>query len=318
MRRQLLDSLIIPYDFDTRLPELKEKTFKWKVDVKLQNEKIHSGTITHYSIGDEPRGNFILVPGLASNTDIEPLMRALTYWSLTHQYNIYCLDTFLGEFKPRITMADAQRNTVPNFIKLMDTSLDIIEKYCANTWTCLVGHSLGATIPFEVFNQRLLTGKKLRISAAIMFAPFVTNQWHQFLLNLYRKRNFPQGISDKEYKKTAIGLISPYDVALTGTTRYISILPSFFDEIEKVTIKPHLANKYDIPITIVAGGRDKKAPLEHLREIYNSISKTPNGKLFKFVVFPNSKHSFIDQYKQWTDILNLIRSQRIRKKQQSR
>lgn len=318
MGMKWLQSLLIPQDFEQELPTLKEKTFQWSVDLRLHADASPRGSITHYSIGDSARGSFILAPGIASNTDIEPLMKAIKYWSLTHRYNVYCINSFLGDFQEKPTLETAQQNTYTDFVDLMNMSIDIIEKQCLGTWTCLVGHSLGGTGAIEIFNRRILANKKPNVSAAILFAPLLQKDHGDRLKNIYRKFYHLQNIPDYEFQQMPLQLCSPHDFPNSQTIRYVTVMPQFMDDACNRPLRPDLMSKWGIPVTIVAGGHDRKVELSELQAVYDRITKMPNGKLFKFVVFPNSKHSFIDQYKQWTDVLNLIRSQRIRKKQQSR
>ena len=308
----------IPANFNEFLPGLKEKTFKWKFEYSSRSENATIGYITHYSPilpeGETPTGNIILAPGLASNADIEPLMKATTYWALTKHFNVYAITTFLGDFKPEVTPELAKRNTFPEFIKLMDMGIDLIEEQCQDQWTCLIGHSAGASGAIEVFNKRITQNKKIGLSAAILFAPWATVQWHDFIKAFYRTRNCPPDISDKEFAQMPMGLISPHDVANKNQLRYVTILPEFYDDIDTANFHPDLMAKYNIPVTIVGGGRDKKSPIDMLHERHNILAAGPNGHLFKFVEFPTSKHSFIDQHKDYMSIIKLIQSQHIRKK----
>ena len=79
---------------------------------------------------------------------------------------------------------------------------------------------------------------------------------------------------------------------------------------DSVEFQPELMDKYNIPITLVAGGRDKKSPPEELRKKYNILRTGKNAHLWKFVSFKESRHSFIDQYKDWGAILRLVQSQK--------
>ena len=308
----------IPVNFNELLPELKEKTFKWRLEYSSRSENATIGYIAHYSPilpeNEQPNGNIILAPGLASNADIEPLMKAITFWALTKNFNVYTITTFLGDFKTEVTQELATRNTFPEFIKLMDMGIDLIEEQCHGQWTCLIGHSAGATGAVEIFNKRIQQNKQPRVSAAILFAPWSTVQCHDFIKSIYRTRQCPPDITDEEFEKTPMGIISPHDIAQTHKMRHITIHPSFFDNMEMSTFRPDLMSQYGIPVTIVGGGRDKKSPVEIFRAAHKTLSLGPNGHLFKYVEFPNSKHSFIDQYKDYESVLKTIRSQHIRKK----
>ncbi len=234
----------IPCDFEKDLPKLKDKTFQWRADLHLHEDGDIPGTISHYSIGPAPRGNMILAPGIASNTNIEPLMKAVTYWSLTHKYNVYCINSFLGDFKINPTLAQAQKNTYPEFINLMDMSLDIIEKHCIGTWTGLVGHSAGGTAAMEIFNRRIQARKKPRVSAAILFAPPLLKNHTECLKTLYRRFYHLQDISDAEFQKTPMHIVSPHDFDQCDKLRYVSIMPQFLDDITAQPLQLDLMKGY--------------------------------------------------------------------------
>ena len=308
----------IPANFYELLPELKENTFKWRLEYSSRSENATIGYITHYSPildnGKKPNGNIILAPGLASNADIEPLMKVITYWALTKKFNVYSITTFLGDFKPEVTPALAARNTFPEFIKLMDMGIDLIEEQCRDQWTCLIGHSAGATGAIEIFNKRIKENKTPRVSAAILFAPWCTTQWHDFIKSVYKVRYCSRNITDEEFAKTPMRLISPHDIAQNNCMRYVTILPEFYDYMETSNFRPDLMSQYNIPVTIVGGGRDRKSPVEMLKSVHKILASGPNGHMFRFVEFPNSKHSFIDQHKDYLSIIRLIQSQHIKKR----
>ena len=96
----------------------------------------------------------------------------------------------------------------------------------------------------------------------------------------------------------------------TNASTHLDMTRFYFSAVENVEFKPELMDKYGIPITLVAGGRDKKSPPEELRKKYNILKSGKNGHLWKFVVFKDSKHSFIDQYGDWRAIIRLIQSQK--------
>lgn len=318
MDRRILKSICIPPDFTKNLPLIYEQTFQWTVDILLHPDCPPRGSITHYAVNDKAYGNIILAPGLASNTKIEPIMQSISYWSLTHRYNVYALNSFLGEFLENPTPADAQRNTYQEFINLMDTGIDIVEKHCAGTWTCLIGHSIGSTGAVEIFNRRVLSGKKPRVSAAILFAPLLFPAHSERQKDVYRRFRHIQDMSEEKFQETPMQILSPHDFPNAPTTRYVPIMPQFLDDACGRPLRPDLMNKWGIPVTIVAGGQDRRVAISELRAAYDQVAQMPNGHLFKFVEFPNSKHSFIDQHKHFDDVLKIIKSQRPSKQSHQR
>ncbi|MBN1324837.1 MAG: alpha/beta hydrolase [Alphaproteobacteria bacterium] len=307
-----LGKLAIPKDFNENLDALKEKSFNWGMLYTSQTELGATGNITHYSASDNPRGNFILLPGLASNTSIEPLMKSITFWALRANYNVYCLNTFLGDFKPEVSTEHANKNTYAEFIKLVDSGLDIIEYKISGKWTCLIGHSAGCSAAIDIFNNRVKEGKKLRFSSSILFAPNVSKEWHKSMKDMYRNRYNLEHLSNEEFNKTPMGIMSPHNLSINEKPQYISILPTLLDDLDERHFNPYLMNKWNVPVTMVAGGKDRKAPIDKLRRMVNVLSKRSNTNNFKLVEFPDSKHSFINQHRDWEAIINLIKSQRVK------
>lgn len=305
----------IPDNYSDVLAELKGKHFAWEMNFSSRTENKTIGHITHYAIGDTPSANcLILIPGLASNTRTEPLMKVIEYWALMNKHDIYCLDTFLGDFLPDTSQELANKHTFTEYIDLIDTGLDVIEKDVKGKkydYSCLIGHSAGATGTFEIYNKRIRERKKLRFSASVMFAPYLDHSFTAYIQKFYRKFSYNNEIDIETFKQSVIGLNSPHEPRLeNGKYAKISVLPNFYDDMDSVEFCPELMDKYCIPITLVAGGQDKKSPPEELRTKYNILRSGKNGHLWKFVVFKDSRHSFIDQYKDWGAILRLIQSQK--------
>lgn len=304
----------IPDNYSDALKELKGKHFAWEMNFSSRTENKTIGHITHYAINNTPSDNcLILIPGLGSNTRTEPLMKVIEYWALMNKHDIYCLDTFLGDFLPNISQDLAVKHTFKEYIDLIDTGLDIIEKDVKDKkylYSCLIGHSAGATGTFEIYNKRIRDRKKLRFKASIMFAPYIDHSFTTYIQDFYKKFSFDQDIDDETFKNSAIGISSPHEPRPDGKYTKISILPSFFDDVDSVEFCPDLMDKYNIPITLVAGGLDKKSPPEQMRKKYLTLRAGKNGHLWKYVIFKNSKHSFIDQYKDWGAVLRLIQSQK--------
>ena len=74
--------------------------------------------------------------------------------------------------------------------------------------------------------------------------------------------------------------------------------------------------RYDIPVTLVAGGCDKKAPIEYIRSIYTQVNEYSLKPKMQLVEFPNSRHSFMRQHEDWVSILRVMRSQHVRARNQ--
>lgn len=146
-------------EYKTKLPALKDTTFRWELKYSSRTENKTIGQISYYSVNNTPSENcIILVPGLASNTRTEPLMRIIEFWALSVKYDVYCLDTFLGNFLPETSQELAIKHTFDEYIDLIDTGLDKIESECKTNkynYSCLIAHSAGATAIIEMYNKRI-------------------------------------------------------------------------------------------------------------------------------------------------------------------
>ncbi len=302
--------IFVPSDFDQELPDLKNRAFQWSMKYSINPDNNPTGNITYYSITDKPHANLILLPGLASNTETEPLMRVMTYWGLKYKYNIFALDTFMGEFTRDISPDAARQNTFPALLDSVETGMDLIQKHCTGPHTCVIAHSLGATAVLCVLNRRFNANRPIPVTAGVVFAPYLSADWHITLKGILRTRFHLEHLSDAEFDSIPVGLSSPHALFANEKWRYVSIQPKLLDESE-VTPDLKAMAKYSIPITLVAGGRDRKVPAETLRDLHKQLSELPNGKLFRYVEFPTSKHSFLDQHKDWSAILRLIQSQHL-------
>ena len=191
----------IPDNYYEILNELKDKHFCWETNFCSRTENRTIGHITHYSIDNSPAQNcLILIPGLASNTRTEPLMKVVEYWALTHRHDVYCLDTFLGDFLPFVSQELAEKHTFDEFINLVDTGMDIIEKDVKSKnyrHSCLIGHSAGAIGAFEIYNRRIRERKKLRFSASVMFAPHIEHSFTVYIQNFFKKFTFKNNINEE-------------------------------------------------------------------------------------------------------------------------
>jgi len=303
-----LSTLGLPNDFEATLPDLKQKTIKWETECYSGTKLNLSAKITFYqSLNNSPYGNLILVPGLATNTTIDPLMKALTAWSLTHRYNIITINTFLGDFLDWPSFEQAQKNTYPEFVALLESCIHFIEPYTINDYSCIIGHSAGATGLVDALNNIVKHDKPINLSAVLLFAPWASVEWHNYFKQIVYDRCKANNF---ENPHNILPVSNPFDWAVTKRPRYVSVLPKFMNSLEESTFSPELMNKWNKYITIVAGENDKKAPVETLQERFQELQKMSNRNLFKFVVLPKTKHSFLQLNTNPEAVIKLIKSQR--------
>ena len=130
-----------------------------------------------------------------------------------------------------------------------------------------------------------------------------------------KQRQWPD-LSYIDFYNSPVGLVSPHDILECGKVSYISAYPKVYDDLSGLKPRPDLMAQYKIPITLVAGGRDRKAPVEYIRGICDATLQYSDKTKISFVEFPDSKHSFMNQHNDWNAVLRLIQSQHVRQKRQ--
>ena len=298
----------IPDNFEELLPELKTKTLKWETVCYSGTKINNSAKISYFAtFANNPYGNIILSPGLGTNTDIDPLMKMLTFWALTHRHNVITFNTFLGDFNEMPSFEIAQRNTYPEFVSLLESCVKFIEPYSVKQNTILMGHSVGATGIIDAMNNIAKQDIKINVNSVMLFAPWVVPEWHDFFKDTIYKRC---DSSHFENPHKILPLTNIFDAYECGKTRYVSIMPKFYTDIHETPFRPDLMNKWNTYITLVAGEKDRKSPPEQMQEKFEELQKQPNRNLFKFIILPNAKHSFLNIYANNQSVISLIKSQR--------
>lgn len=298
----------IPNNFEEMLPDLKSKTLKWET-VCYSGTKINqSAKIQYYAaVASNPYGDIILSPGLGTNTSIDPLMKTLTFWALTHRHNVITFDTFLGDFSEDISFEIAQRNTYPEFVALLESCIKFVEPYSVASKNIIIGHSAGATGIVDALNNIVKKDEKLNIGSVMLFAPWVSTEWFDSFKDIIYKRCESNGF---ENPHKILPVMNIFDANQTKTARYMCIMPKFLTEMEESPFRPDLMNKWNTYITIVAGEKDRKVSTETLQQRFEELTKQSNRNLFQFIVLPDAKHSFLKIYDNNQSVISLIKSQR--------
>ena len=298
----------IPNNFEEILPDLKSKTLKWET-VCYSGTKINqSAKIQYYAaVASNPYGDIILSPGLGTNTSIDPLMKTLTFWALTHRHNVITFDTFLGDFSEDISFEIAQRNTYPEFVALLESCIKFVEPYSVASKNIIIGHSAGATGIVDALNNIVKKDEKLNIGSVMLFAPWVSTEWFDSFKDIIYKRCESNGF---ENPHKILPVMNIFDANQTKTARYMCIMPKFLTEMEESPFRPDLMNKWNTYITIVAGEKDRKVSTETLQQRFEELTKQSNRNLFQFIVLPDAKHSFLKIYDNNQSVISLIKSQR--------
>ncbi|MDR1361323.1 MAG: hypothetical protein LBJ18_03405 [Rickettsiales bacterium] len=268
------------------------------------------GSITHYKISEHPCGNIVLLPGMASNTNIDPLMRVVRLWSLHHNYNVYALNHFFGDFKMELSKEDADKQTYLEYIAVITRGLNEISEQVAGKWTAIVSHSMAARGTIEYFNDLAENNKKHNFAMAALFGPFASQESTDNVWRSYRMKHGLSHISKEEFAKTPVSFNSPSNPDPVNT--HISFYPPVLDP---KTYSLDQMEKWRHHTVFVAGGKDRRAPAAAHYEVYRKMidHKMENAGKFKYVNFPESKHSFMDSYKDYAAVLTLIKHLRMKK-----
>ena len=298
-------------DFEKLLPELKAKNLKWETVCHSGTKINNTAKISYYaSISPDAYGNIVLSPGLGTNTDIDPLMKTITFWALTHRYNIITVNTFLGQFCEKPSFEMAQKNTYLEFVATLESCVKFIEPYCIKTPSILIGHSAGATGITDALNNIAKKEQKINFQSIILFAPWASKEGINFFKNFISKH-----YESKIFANTnkILPLINIFDIMDRSVTRYVCIPHDFLDDMYNSPFDPKTMNKWDTHVTIVIGEKDRKVSKETLHKRYEELVKQSFDKnRFQFIILPNAKHSFIQIHKNNKSVIDLIKSQRIK------
>ena len=294
----------VPDNFNKLLPDLKAKSLKWEAVCYSGTEINNSAKIHYYSASVlYPLGDLILSPGLGTNTDIDPLMKMLTYWGLTHKYNIMTIDTFLGDFLNLPSLEVAQKNTYHEFISSLESSIKFIEPYSLKHKNILIGHSAGATGVIDALNSMTIKNEKINLFSVMLFAPWASAQWGKVFKEIVYQRCESSNFNNPNK-------ILPVTNMFNNHIGYMNIMPQFITDKDNMPFRPDLMNNWGTYTTIIAGEYDKKAKPEDLQKKFDELKKQPNHSRFRFIVLPKAKHSFLSIYKNNQCAISLIQSQK--------
>jgi len=296
------DKLTLPNNFEEKLPELKQRTLKWQTVFNSGTEINSSATISFHEVLDgRPIGNLVLVPALATNSQIDPLMKSITYWGLTHKYNITNIDTFLGDFETEITPDNIKQFSYLEFKSLLYQTFKFIAPYTTKN-TCVIAHCIGSVGVTGVFNDYIRNGEKLPVQSAIFFSPWPKMPAQQYdALQVLRKR--------MEKNKDKQDIVMQKKIQHMN---FVSTLQEFGLIMFDVKFEPEIINQWKIPVTFVAAGRDNISPATRVSENFNTLHNMQNGRYFNCLYLPNAPHSFKNAYKDKNAIIKLIKNQRLR------
>lgn len=295
--------IYIPTNFDQKLPIILSQTYKWSQTYNTNEKYQMQNTLTLYSPQNAyPETYIILLPGLATNTHIDPLMQLISYWALTHKYNLFHINTFINIPHKQIFPESIRAQNWQEYINAINYAFSIIQQTTQrNGYKCAIGHSAGANGLISALNQNTHQNIKNDLSSVMLFAPFVKGAWFKTLIE-FSKNNHPS--------ETNPDIIYIYNLFNNIPGTKFVVPEKFFKELTDQPFEPEIMNKWDIKTTLIAGEYDKKAPIEDLRQKCATLKSMSNGHNFKFVEIPRTKHNFLNLKNNKLSILELLKSQR--------
>lgn len=299
----LISQLGIPEDFADKLPDLKLKTLKWETVYKSGTQINSKTTISFYQSLNPAIGNLILVPGMATNSKIDPLMKPIQYWGLTHRYNIINIDSFLGEIEKDISPAIINGDTYSELTTALSGSIRFIQPHIADKHTCIIGHCVSTTIITDILNDIVKNKEALPVQSAIFFAPFPK----------FTKSKFDTIVA----KHTQLEIESQNTINLDPITalklkhmKFICSMHGFIEAAGNIEFKPDIFAQWGIPVSLVAAGRDKISPATRIKENLETLSKEHGTTKLQYLFLPERKHIFEDLYTNYNDIIQIIKTHR--------
>ena len=301
-----LFSLPNPEDIDPLLGTLLGPYKKSTTPYNTQTDINSTGCVTYYSAipPRETRGNLVLIPGLASNTDTDPLMKNLRYWGFTHSYNIYCINTFMGDFVQDLSYERAQKNTFAEYVAAIGTSLDIVEEICAGQPTHIISHSIGGNALIKTFYNRAAENRDTNFSSVMMFAPCITGKWYRTLEQQHMRSVGSSKLED--IKKIPIPVYNPHNKQ--DPNSFVPIMHNFLTDSCDLSFERPFINRLQKPVTIVGGTHDRAVPSHQLQAIYKLLKTQSNSDLFQFMLFEGARHTFTALHNKSLAIKSLLKT----------
>ncbi len=299
----IISKLGIPENFADKLPELKSKTLKWETLYKSGTQINSKTTISFYQSLNPAVGNLVLVPGMATNSKIDPLMKMIQYWGLKHRYNIINIDSFLGDFEKDITPESVHDNNYSELKTVLSGSIKFIQPHTVNKHTCIVGHCVSTTIITDILNDIVKNGEKIPVNSAIFFAPFP-----KILPSKYDAIMLKRAQMETENKNVAN--LDPITALKLKHMKFICAMHDFIETVENIAFEPKTIAQWGIPVSLVVAGRDKISPAARAKENFEQISKEQGTTKLQYLYLPERKHTFEQLYANYNDIIKIIKTQR--------
>lgn len=294
--------------FEPFLNEIKAKALKWQTVHYSGTQNNQTATISYYtSLNPNVCGNIILIPGLATNTNLDPLMKTLMFWGLNHRRNIITINTFLGDFKDKPAVDDDTKNTYPEFVSLIEQSIKFIQPYTISNKNMLIGHSAGASGLTDAMNNLTENNITTNIGSVILFAPCF-GAHHLDSINKQIERRMES--NKNEITKNLLPMINAFDVWATSKIRHVYVSSNFISDMFNSKFRPDLMNKWNTTVTLVAAKQDEKVSFKFLEQCYKQLQQQSRSDLFNFVALQNTPHCILKPKNNNQDVIHVIKNQK--------
>ena len=238
-------------------------------------------------------------------------MKNLIFWGLNHRRNVITIDTFLGEFKDRLSAPEAKqyadKNTYSEFVSLVEQSIKFIQPYTIPNKNILIGHSAGATGLTDALNNLTIKDIKTNAGSVMLFAPCFGVQQIGTIDKAVKRRI--ESNRDK-YPDDVLIMPNAQDVWETHRLRNVYVSPDFIVDMFKSDFRPDLMNKWGTYITIVAAQKDTKVSIKCLKQCFEKMENMSCADLFKMITISDSQHSILAPNQNNRKVLNIIKNQK--------
>ena len=299
----IISRLGLPENFADELPNLKSKTLKWETSYKSGTQINSETTISFYQGLNPAIGNLILVPGMATNSKVDPLMRLIQYWGLTHRYNIINIDSFLGDFEKDVTADNANNYTYSELKVGLSGSIRFIQPIVADKHTCIIGHCVSTTIITDIFKEYIKNREEIPVQSAIFFAPFPKFTKSKFDIIATK-------CAQMKKKNKSTENLDPITALKLKHMKFICAMHGFIETVENIPFEPEIVARWGIPVSLVIAGRDSISPATRAKENFERILKEQGTTKLQYLYLPERKHTFEQLYKNYNDIIQIIKTQR--------
>ena len=247
-----------------------------QIAYKTISLEYNTAVLDFYNQNDNVKGTLVLFPGFGQTVNAQnrhPLLNTIFNIWLKANYQIITVTTFMNNIQP-LSPEQVKTYNYQSFQKLIDTCMETIYKSVQNP-IHVIAHST-PTIPLTMhFNKQVYQGNKTPVASATFFAPFPTRT----------------DILD------AMKRVTPDPDTKNKIENFRPLALNLFEQVSN--IDPKMMSKFNFPMTIICGNKDKIAPPNNTSELLTHVAN-PNIR----AIFIRQNHNFSNLTRQ--DVLSII------------